>query len=173
MRNKKQHGNPKRPNKKPSNTAKHLPRDLLITSSHRRFSVNSLNRPSTPRGLSESPEQLAICFFLVHIQPRMKGYWTDHLPILYASEEHGSILRKATLSVAYIYTSLHPQYARYKKLAISEYIGVIRLINELIGSATTKYDDAFVVALLLLELFEVSPPRKTIADRRELIHLPL
>ena len=91
----------------------------------------------------------------------MTGYFTDDLPAIYASERPGSILRKATLSVAYMYTSLSPHHSYYNTLAMSEYMGTMRLINKLVRDPALAYDDVFIMALLLLGMWEVSKPIRT------------
>ena len=117
------------------------------------FSSKNEGIPYSP---TENAEQEAICFFFAHIQPRMTGYWTEDLPAIYSSKNSGSILKKAALSVAYNYTSLSPHRAHYKRLAVSEYLGALRLINKVICNPAMAFDDVFIMALLCLAMWEVS-----------------
>ena len=113
-------------------------------------------RERVPLSPTESSEVQAVCFFFTHIQPRMTGYWTEDLPMMYTAEHTESVLKKAALSVAYVFTSLNPRRAHFKALAISEYIGALRLVKAVIEDPVMAYSDALIMAILCLGLWEVS-----------------
>lgn len=107
-------------------------------------------------GFTQDLEQQAMGFFFVAIYPRILGYYTDELPRAYSRESHTSILSTATAALALSFTSLHPHHLHFNSLAVSKYAECLRLVRRAANDPRLAESDAFLMAILLLESFEVS-----------------
>lgn len=106
-------------------------------------------------GISVHPEQKALSFLLSHFLPLIPGYYIDDLPKTYANASASSALSTATAANALSYMSLHPHYKKFKHLALEKYKETLRLIREGLHDKETAVTDEFLMAVLLLGMFEV------------------
>ena len=107
---------------------------------------------------TESPEQLALGFYISHILPHRPGYLACELPKQYALAGSSSLLAKATSVVALNYLAIDRRHARYKTIACTRYAECLSMTKDAIQNPETQYiySDEFIMGLLLLFIAEAS-----------------
>jgi len=110
---------------------------------------------SLPSALSPDLDLQVTCYFFVNVHPLMLGYYIDDLPNIYNRERPTSILSLATIAVSASFTSLHPQYSRFKPYALFKYAECLRLLREAANDPETVECDPFLMAINVLGTYEV------------------
>ncbi len=105
--------------------------------------------------LSPDLGQQATCYFFVNVHPLIMGYYADDLPNIYSREMPTSILSIAILALSASFTSLHPQYSRFKSYALCKYAECLRLLREAASDPLIVESDSFLMAINVLGTYEV------------------
>lgn len=107
-------------------------------------------------GLSQDPEQQAVCFYFINIHPRLRGYWHEDLDLFLRSEGPSSLLSLAVSALSCIFTCLHPEHLHFEQIAIARYAKLLQLAREAASDPNIVASDNFLMVVCLLGTWEVA-----------------